>query len=647
MLTDQIHAIRAHFAELLQREFNVQLDAFPVEVPPKPEFGDLALSFCMGLARTLRKPPRQIAQQLVDSAGVVPGVRALKVEGAGYVNIFLHRAPLLQAAFKASAVPAPAGGKIIVEHTAINPNKAAHIGHLRNAVLGDTLVRVFRYLGENVEIQNYIDDLGVQVADVVVGFQQIRGMNLAAIEAIPGKFDDYCWDLYAEVGRWYAEDKEREQFRRDALLAIEHGEGDTAAIAAHVADRVLRCHLDTMLRLGIRYDALPRESAIIQKKFWATAFELFKKSGAIYEQTEGKNKGCWVIKTEEETGSDDPEQQEKVIVRSNGAVTYVGKDMAYQLWKVGRLGLDFNYTIFHKYDDGHAVWDTTAQLGEAGPPAFGKGDRVYNLIDVGQSYTQRVVNQGLRVLGYEKEAANSIHFAYEKVALTPRCAERLGFELDEEEKSKSVVPMSGRRGLGVKADDLINRLIDEAGREVAQRNESLSKDDVADTARQIAVGALRYFMLKTNENKVLAFDIDEALAFEGETGPYLQNAVVRARSILRKLDEEGIAYSSDLSSYNDLAGEFESLTDEQWDLVMGLLRIPMVARDATDKLALSMLAKYGYTLAQKFHSFYHHNPIKNEPDETLRRLRLMIVLLFIREMTSLLDLMGISVPERM
>ncbi len=310
---------------------------------------------------------------------------------------------------------------------------------------------------------------------------------------------------------------------------------------AHVvADAIVECHLDTMLRLGIEYDVLPRESEILHLQFWATAFELLKQRGAIYFETEGKNSGCWVM-----AGShfkdNAAEQDSKVIVRSNGTVTYVGKDIAYQMWKFGILGKDFHYKPLRTYPDGHCVWVATDEPYEGQAPVFGGGVEVYNVIDSRQSYLQDVVVAGLRALGNGKQADSSIHFSYEMVALSPRTCVEMGIQLSEEEQRQPYVEVSGRKGLGVKADDLIDKLIEKAKAEVDSRHEGKPEAERLDIATQIAVGSLRYFLLKFTRNTVIAFDLQEALSFEGETGPYVQYAAVRARNILRKLEERGEA----------------------------------------------------------------------------------------------------------
>ena len=323
-------------------------------------------------------------------------------------------------------------GKVIVEHTAINPNKAAHIGHLRNAALGDTLVRLLRYQGRAVEVQNYIDDTGVQVADVVVGFQSLEGKDLAAVRALaddPARpFDHYLWDLYARVTEWYEADKARLAVRAHALHAIEEGGNDLAAMGAFIADRIVRSHLATMARLNVDYDLLTWEGDILRLQFWATAFDQLKARGAVFLQTEGRLKGCWVMPIEDgqPEAADEPatenadveaEQREKVIVRSNGTVTYVGKDIANQFWKFGLLGRDFNYRVFAPRGD-RPLWATTSSASDPAAPPFGRASAVYNVIDSRQSYLQQLLKQSLATMGFVREAERSTHFAYEMVALS-------------------------------------------------------------------------------------------------------------------------------------------------------------------------------------------------------------------------------------
>ncbi len=463
----------------IQARYGIDL-AIAVEQPKQSDFGELALPAAFQLAKQLKQPPRKIAAELAAELGAIPGVAALEVAGSGYINVRFDRASYAQGLLAPTAAETvAAGGKIVVEHTNINPNKAAHIGHLRNATLGDTFVRMMRARGQRVEVQNYIDNTGVQVADVVVAFHYLEHKTpaeVAQLIADPAvRFDYLCWDLYARMTAYYTEAPESRAWRSETLHAIEAAAGPLAEMAHIVADAIVERHLATMLRLGVEYDVLPRESEILHLQFWASAFELLKGRQAIYLETEGKNAGCWVMPAAAFAG-DSGSEDSKVIVRSDGTVTYVGKDIAYQLWKFGLLGKDFYYRPFMRYADGRELWvSTDSPAGGAAPP-FGHATRVYNVIDVRQSYLQDVVVAGLKALGYPEQAAQSVHFSYERVALSPRCCAELGIALSEEDRKRPYVEVSGRKGLGVKADDLIDTLIAKALDEVAARHAEATPD---------------------------------------------------------------------------------------------------------------------------------------------------------------------------
>jgi len=377
-----------HVSDFIRRTYGVELPKIVVEQPPKVEFGEYALPLAFELAKKLRKAPRAIAKEIVDGVGPIPGFEKLELAGAGYINARVKR-ELLAAALAADENPRAdvTSGKILVEHSSINPNKAAHVGHLRNAILGDTFVRLLKFAGREVDVQNYIDNTGAQVADVVIGFLHIEKKSRAEIEQLARqpRFDYFCWDLYARVSQWYAQDKENLQVRQQALHAIEEGGNETAAIADIISIAVLRRHLETMDRLDIEYDFLPRESDILHLHFWDAAFVKLKEAGVIFFQTEGKNQGCWVMRRagtsksevaagagETAVGEEDEvaEEDQKVIVRSNGTVGYVGKDIAYHMWKFGLLGRDFGYRKFYRYPNGRDCWISTA-VGALDHPHFG------------------------------------------------------------------------------------------------------------------------------------------------------------------------------------------------------------------------------------------------------------------------------------
>jgi arginyl-tRNA synthetase len=631
-------AFRAH---ILAR-YGIDL-AVGIEQPRQSDFGEMAVAAAFTLAKQLKQAPKKIAAEIAAEIGEIPGVASIEVAGNGYLNVRLDRgaygAALLSGAGESAGA---AGEKIIVEHTNINPNKAAHIGHLRNATLGDTFVRMLRARGNRVEVQNYIDNTGVQVADVVVGFHYVEKKSPADVQALiddPAvRFDYYCWDLYARTSANYDLQPETKQWRAETLHAIEAGEGVQAELAHIVADAVVQAHLTTMLRLGVEYDVLPRESEILHLKFWAHAFELLKERKAIYLETEGKNSGCWVMPGLSEEG--------KVIVRSNGTVTYVGKDIAYQLWKFGLLGQDFYYKPFQTYSDGRVLWVTTDQPTPE-EHHFGGGSRVYNVIDSRQSYLQDVVVAGLEALGYKDQAAASIHFSYEMVALSPRCCVELGIELSEEDRRRPYVEVSGRKGLGVKADDLMDTLIAKALEEVASRNAQHPEEENRKSATQIAIGALRYFLLKYTRNTVIAFDFQEALSFEGETGPYLQYAAVRARNIFRKLEERGGQVPDFARDLGQEAMARQLGFEDYWQMLLAASKADSAVERAVAAGEPAHVAKYAFQLAQAFSNFYQKYPIIVEQDAEKRVFLLWMTDFFRRQLERVAGILGIEIPAYM
>jgi arginyl-tRNA synthetase len=623
-----------------------------VEPPKEPRFGELGITSAFALARQLRKAPRVIAAEILAEMPPIEGVASAEIAGNGYINLRLDRAAygaaLLAEDVQAAAPASP--GKIIVEHTNINPNKAAHIGHVRNAVLGDTFVRMLRAAGREVEVQNYIDNTGVQVADVVVGFHHLEHKTpeqVAGMAADPAcRFDYLCWDLYARTSSYYKDNPDALEWRKQALHAIEAGVGELAELAHIVADAIVACHIKTMLRMGIEYDVLPRESEILHLQFWATAFELLKERKGIYLEAEGKNAGCWVMPGSAFSDSTD-EDTNKVIVRSNGTVTYVGKDIAYQLWKFGLLGKDFHYRPWMSYPDGRILWVSTDRPSGGTAPEFGRGTSVYNVIDSRQSYLQDVVAAGLRALGFLEQAGQSIHFSYEMVALTPRTCVELGIELSPEDREKAYVEVSGRKGLGVKADDLIDKLVEKACEEVDSRHPEAPAEERRRVGAQIAVGALRYFMLKFTRSAVIAFDMQEALSFEGETGPYVQYAAVRARNILNKLAERGDRlpiFDREL----DAASMGRQLQSEDfWQIVLAISKADSALARAIASGEPAHVARYAFQLAQVFNSFYHSYPVLQEPDPERRTFLLWMTEYFRRHLESTLSILGITVPQYM
>ena len=663
-------AIRAALRSLYQ----IDVKNIVLEQPPELAFGEYATPIAFELARKLRKAPKKIAEEIVAALGAVPGFASLEIAGAGYINARLDRAEFARA-FARSGEPEAPAEKLhsLVEHTSINPNKAAHVGHLRNAILGDTFVRLLQAAGQRVDVQNYIDNTGVQVADVVVGLTHLEGLTLAGVEELMSELADdleridfYCWDLYARVSSWYdadpAEAAARKKLRLDILHALEAGDNETARIAELVSTAILRRHLETMLRLGIEYDLLPRESEILRLHFWDLAFEQLKAKGVLYFETEGKNKGCWVMERaghrapgsglsqdeaaagegDEPESSEGPDEDAKVIVRSNGTVTYVGKDIAYHLWKFGLLGKDFAYRKFFEYAD-RECW-ISAETGVADHPHFGGAQAIYNVIDARQADPQANVIEALRGLGYMEQAAHFTHFSYAMVVLTPQCALDLGYDLSEEDRARTFIEVSGRKGFGVKADDLIDKLIAATRAEVDGRHPELSEDEREATARAIAVGALRYFMLRYTRNSVIAFAFKDALSFEGETGPYLQYAVVRTRSIFRKAGiaaGEALAALAGVEVAPYLSGEG---SEGIWEVWLRGAKTTLLLDQCIQTAEPAYLAKHAFQLAQDFSNFYRLHHILSEEDRARKTLLLATAAVTQRELVRTLGWLGISAP---
>ncbi len=639
--------LKDEIARKLQGKYPLSPAEIEFNYAPQHQMGDLALTFTFQLAKKMQANPRQIALEIVKLLSPLPGVERIEIAGGGYINLFLDKKSFFLSRLRSLGKSSLSSEeeKVVIEHTNINPNKAAHIGHLRNACLGDTLGRCLKYKGEKVEVQNYIDDTGVQVVDVVFGFMELEGKSLPDMERIPGKFDYYCWDLYARTALYLESHPESQERKAEILKKIERRTNPESEMADYISRRILRAHLATMRRIGVSYDVLPCESTILALKFWDKAFETLQEKRGIYYVEEGANKGCWVMKLEEE------EEKEKIIVRSDGTVTYVGKDIAYQLWKFGLLGKDFCYEPFEE-EDGRTLWITTARPYPGPAPQFGKASRVYNVIDSRQAYLQKVVVQGLRALKFPVQAAKSIHFSYEMVALSPKSLKELKVDLSEGDKERAFLEVSGRKGLGVKADDLLDRLEEKALLEVEKRNPELAPDPKETIARQIAAGALRYFMLKFARNSLIIFDFDEALNFEGETGPYLQYALVRLNSIFRKLEERENFGAEELrrlllEAEVSLEGLPERELADFWGLLFYASQFEEEILHSANSLEFSHLAKFAFLLCQKLNAYYHLYPILAEEKESLKRIRILTIYYIKEILRHALLLMGIPQPEKM
>jgi arginyl-tRNA synthetase len=601
-----------------------------VEASARPEFGDWSSPVALQCARVLRRAPMAIAAELHErlAAAELDLVREWTVTPPGYLNARLDdpswartvitSAMALDAARPLDVPPeVTVPGKTLVEHTATNPNKAAHVGHLRNACIGDTVARVLRRTGQEVEVDNYIDDTGVQVADVVVG---IREFGIVPLEH--ERFDVYCSRVYVEVSRRYEEEPELLQRRQAVLHAVEAGNNETAAYVKDVARRVVDEHLATMRRFDIAYDLLTWESDIIELGFLEQALAQLRETHAIVYAEAGKHAGCWVMPPEG-ADRDTDDDETKVLVKSDGIATYTAKDIAYQLWKFGLLGRDFHYRPWHAGDADAPVTTAAHRHDDEVPPLFGNASRVVNVIDARQAYPQQVVKRALARLGHEVEAERSIHLAYEVVALTPGAAAVLGVDV---EGGREHYALSGRRGIEVLADDLLQRC--------TERVRPKARDDEA--AHLLAAGAIRYYLLKFSLNQIIAFDFDEALRVTGDTGVYLQYAHARAAGILRKVADDGEPLMVPAA-----------LEPVERALLHRLDTYSDALAEAALSLSPSTLCTYAYSLAAALSDFYEHTPaIVREEDPVVRRFRRRLVEAVRVVLADALHTLGMASPDR-
>lgn len=633
------------------------VDEVPFNVPPKREMGDFSTAVCLAQARAQKRPPIQIAQDVkaeLDKVSI-PFVSEVNVTPPGYLNFRIDHTSYVKSVIDRVAKQRadfgrPSAGrkrKVLVEHTNVNPNKAMHIGHLRNAIIGDTVVRVLRKLGCQVEACNYIDDTGVQVADVVVAMLYMEEPRYDGasddMSAIWAKYDgsqpfDYwCWDVYSRVAREYDTNPDLKARRAEVLHAVEAQDSPVARFAKEVASRIVRAHLATVGRLNIYYDLLNWESDIFLRGFWRSAFGILREKDAVVRETEGPNAGCWVVRfgrglvqTENGVRSED-----KILVRSNGTVTYTGKDVAYQMWKFGVLGSDFLYKLWEVQPNGQELY-TTAPDGQQ-MDRFGRADKVINVIDVRQSYPQQVVYDCLKRMGYRKQSRNSVHLDYEVVVLSNAAAAELGVDVDAEEPGAQA--MSGRKGLGVKGDDLIDEMVRRLSEKV--RSEA--------NAHILAAAAIRYFMSRVSTGKMIVFDFDEAMRATGDTGVYCEYAHARACSILRK----AAAAPSDRVPGKGVEVP-ERVTEPEENLAKKIDEFGSVLRKAGDELSPAPLAHYAFELATVFTDFYetpdpeaeHQVPFIKIEDPVLRAYRLALVDAFRQTMANCLDALGIIPLEQ-
>jgi arginyl-tRNA synthetase len=601
-----------------------------VTLPPNDSYGDLASAVPIRIAKDEGKKPADVAIELASKAMELAKktkyIGTVSPHRGGYVNFSLNHQRFIADSTRAIAsgdlgAVKEKGETVAIEHTNVNPNKALHIGHARNLVLGDSLVRVMRYMGHQVQALNYVDDSGAQVADIIVGF---RFMGFSD-QAPPGvKFDIYCGDsVYTSVTREYEKDPSLREKQSFVLKEIEKGSGEVAEYARGIVKRILAAQLSTCWRLGATYDLLNWESQIVHSGMWETIFGSLKKMGYVKFQTEGENKGTWVI-PDPETG------EEKVVVRSDGTAVYVAKDIPYAAWKIGLIGDPFGYEVYPLEQPGGTLYSTTLD-GKKAKVHFGGAHLAISVIDTRQRYLQRIV---AKVLDEFREGSSRryLHRSYEVVSLSKKTAAQLGYTIEGD-----FAHMSGRKGLYVNADVMLDRLKEKARSETRRRNLSETDAWVDEVAEAVAVSALRYELLKQDPDKMIVFDIDEALQFRGDTGPYLLYTYARARRILDKA--EGKPRMDDRA-----AAKLTKPQESRLAKVMSMLDIS--AETAEDFLSPKEIARFAHELAVAFNDFYESVPVNKEEDADLRDARLALVDAASRVLAEAMGMMGIPVRDR-
>jgi len=608
----------------------VELD---LAVPPNPSYGDLSSSCPLRIAKLLGQKPGEIAIRMADwimaDSKLHTYVAAVSAHQGGYLNFSLDYGRFGADSIEEARREGPLGtsdvGKgssVAIEHTNVNPNKALHIGHARNLVLGDSLVRVMRHLGYQVQALNYVDDSGAQVADIIVGFKFLGLSDRAPAGA---KFDSYAGDsVYVKVTQEYSKNAELTTRRSEVLKAIEEGKGPIAEYTREIVDRILADQLATCWRLGASYDLLNWESQIFHSGMWEMLFDSMKRKGIVMLETGGENAGCWVIQ-------DPATGEQKVVVRSDGTAVYIAKDIPYAAWKIGLVDDPFRYSVYKdQQSDSRAVYSSTLE-GKGEKKRFGGCDLAVSVIDTRQSYLQKIV---AKVLEEMKPGSSKryLHRGYEVVSLSKKTAATLGFSIEGE-----FAHMSGRKGIYVNVDTMLEALKKKAVEETQKRNPKESKSWVDDTAEALAVAALRYELLKQDPDKMIVFDIEESLRFEGDTGPYLLYTYARARRILDKTEGKP---RIDTKSSAKLSKPVEKRLMKQ------LSMLDEAVAAAGEYLSPKEVSRYAHDLALIFNEFYESTPVNQEADATLRDARLALVDAASRVLAQSMKLMGLPIRSR-
>ncbi|MEC4848136.1 MAG: arginine--tRNA ligase [Nitrosarchaeum sp.] len=602
--------------------------SFTVE-PAKPGFGDVSSNISFLLAKSLKKSPKEIASLMSGKYQKSQNILVSKVEPhpTGYLNFFANWEKLSQLILSESnldefgSIDLGNNSQIVVEHTSVNPNKALHIGHIRNIVLGDTVARILKKSNYKVNVLNYVDDSGLQVADIIVGFKHL-GFDQKSPTG--KKFDHYCGDdVYVKTTEKYEQDPNFEEIRKNTLKELEDGASETAKFADMITRRVLENQLETCWNLGVYYDCLNFESQIIRSGLWVKIFEKLKEMNLVEFENDGKNAGCWIIRGENN-------EEDKVIVRSNGTATYIAKDIPYAAWKLGLIDDPFSYKKYEKTQPGSRIlWQTTLTASNEPKQNF-TGNKVITVIDSRQARLQKIITGLMSKFKSTDDAY--VHLGYESVTLSSDTAQTLGLDTDGKQAQ-----MSGRKGLYVNADSVYDLLKSKTIEETKKRHSEMSDFEIEQIAHYVSVGTLRYEMIKQDLDKMITFDLIKSLSLEGDTAPYIQYTHARASRIIEK-STRNPSIDVDFSLLND---------DSELSLIkiIGLFEIYVL--DAAKNLSPKVIARYCHDLAVAFNSFYEHVKVLELGDEKLENSRLCLVHSFKITLEKALELLGITAPDKM
>ncbi|RLI66151.1 MAG: arginine--tRNA ligase [Candidatus Asgardarchaeum californiense] len=636
ILSNIAHIIASHFnvneSEVARRAFSK---------PPDPSLGDIAITYAFSLSKKLGKSPIEVAYEIKNIVKSSLYVESVSIAKPAFVNIKLATSIISKLTLQAILQEGSDYGKsnfmkgkrVIIEFPSVNPSKPLHIGHARNAVLGDTVARVFENLGAETIRMDYINDLGLQSAKIIWKLKK-QNVTIDKIDNTSKKFDHFLGEIYIAAEKEISESKVAEKEVRTILKQMEEGDPTVIRFLRKISELCVKEQYNTQYALNIYHDVQIWESDIAHSGLLSKAMNLILKYNNILKLESGPKAGCIAAKMdyfEEFKNLKDPYM---VLIRSDGTATYTGKDIVFQLWKFGLIEDPLKYTIFDKQPNGEVVWRSSLIKGES--KKFNKADIVINVIGIEQAHPQRLIYLILKLMGFEKEFENSHHLAYEHVTL---------------QKEK----FSGRKGtwIGYTVDDMIREAIEKARTEVEKRNPNLSEELKNKIAKSIGIGAIRFSLLKQSPEKKIVFSWEEALDFEGSSAPYVQYAHARATRILEKSGVDNLTLKTYLDNediYSELSTKWEHnlllLLSKYPDLLIEIVRNMRKERWGT-KIELNKIPIYAYEIAVAFSKFYQNCPVISAKKESTRIARLLLVKATQITLRNILGIMGITAPERM